>query len=126
VYAGAGISAIALIAASIGIMNIMLVSVTERTKEIGIRKALGARRTSIIAQFLTESVVICILGGIAGIILGIAFGNIITLFTHTATFIPFMWIGIALLVCVLVGIIFGLYPAIKAARMDPIDALRFE
>ncbi|HEY6171014.1 MAG TPA: ABC transporter permease [Candidatus Kapabacteria bacterium] len=126
VYAGAGISAIALIAASIGIMNIMLVSVTERTKEIGVRKALGARRSSIIAQFLTESVIICILGGAVGIILGVAFGNIIAFFTNSPTFIPLTWIGIALFVCVFVGVVFGLYPAIKAARMDPIDALRFE
>src|SRR5207249_4131134 len=80
VYAGAGISAIALIAASIGIMNIMLVSVTERTKEIGIRKALGATRASIISQFLTESVVLCLIGGVIGIILGISLGNMISLF----------------------------------------------
>lgn len=126
VYAGAGISAIALIAASIGIMNIMLVSVTERTKEIGVRKALGARRSSIIAQFLTESVIICILGGAVGIILGIGFGNLIAVFTNSPSFIPFTWVAIALFVCVFVGVVFGLYPAIKAARMDPIDALRFE
>ncbi len=126
VYAGAGISAIALIAASIGIMNIMLVSVTERTKEIGIRKALGARRSSIIAQFLTESTVLCLIGGIIGIILGIALGNIVAIFLHVGTYIPYLWVLIGLLVCTLVGIIFGLYPAVKAARMDPIDALRFE
>ncbi len=126
VYAGAGISAIALLAASVGIMNIMLVSVTERTKEIGIRKALGAQRSSIIGQFLTEAVVLCLLGGIIGIILGVAFGNIVAFFMHTAVYIPFMWIGIGLLVCVFVGVVFGLYPAMKAAKMDPIDALRFE
>ena len=126
VYAGAGISAIALLAASIGIMNIMLVSVTERTKEIGIRKALGATRASIISQFLTESLVLCLLGGIIGIILGIAFGNIVAILMHAAVYIPYLWIGIGLLVCSFVGVVFGLYPAIKAARMDPIDALRFE
>ncbi|HYM36665.1 MAG TPA: ABC transporter permease [Steroidobacteraceae bacterium] len=126
VYAGAGISAIALIAASIGIMNIMLVSVTERTKEIGIRKALGARRSSIIAQFLTESTVLCLIGGVFGIILGIGLGNILALVTHSAVYIPYLWVLIGLLVCTFVGIVFGLYPAIKAARMDPIDALRFE
>ncbi|MBS1904258.1 MAG: ABC transporter permease [Bacteroidetes bacterium] len=126
VYAGAGISAIALIAASIGIMNIMLVSVTERTKEIGIRKALGARRASITAQFLTESVVLCLIGGFIGIILGIGLGNILALVQHTPVYIPYLWVGIGLVVCSLVGVIFGLYPAMKAARMDPIDALRFE
>lgn len=126
VYAGAGISAIALLAASIGIMNIMLVSVTERTKEIGIRKALGATRKSIVMQFLVEAVVICLIGGIFGIILGVAFGNIVALFMESSVYIPVMWIGIGLAVCTFVGIIFGMYPAIKAARMDPIDALRFE
>lgn len=126
VYAGAGISAIALLAASIGIMNIMLVSVTERTKEIGIRKALGATRASITAQFLTESLVICLLGGIVGIVMGIALGNILAFFMHAAVYIPYLWVGIGLLVCSFVGIVFGLYPALKAARMDPIDALRFE
>ncbi len=126
VYAGAGISAIALLAASIGIMNIMLVSVTERTKEIGIRKALGATRSSITAQFLTESTVLCLIGGIIGIIIGIAFGNIVAIFMHAPVYIPYLWIVIGLLVCTFVGIVFGLYPAIKAAKMDPIDALRFE
>lgn len=126
VYAGVGISAIALLAASIGIMNIMLVSVTERTKEIGIRKALGARRSSIVGQFLTEAVVLCLLGGIIGIILGIAFGNIVAIFMSVPLYIPYLWVGIGLVVCTLVGVVFGLYPAIKAARMDPIDALRFE
>jgi putative ABC transport system permease protein len=126
VYAGAGISAIALLAASIGIMNIMLVSVTERTKEIGIRKALGATRASIVSQFLTESTVLCLIGGIIGIILGVALGNILAIFMHASVYIPYLWVVIGLLVCTFVGIVFGLYPALKAARMDPIDALRFE
>ena len=126
VYAGAGISAIALIAASIGIMNIMLVSVTERTKEIGIRKALGATRASIISQFLTESVVLCLIGGVIGIICGIALGNIVAIFMHASVYIPYIWVVIGLLVCSMVGIVFGLYPALKAAKMNPIDALRFE
>lgn len=126
VYAGAGISAIALLAASIGIMNIMLVSVTERTKEIGIRKALGARRSSIIGQFLTEAVVLCLIGGLIGIILGIVFGNLVAVFLKLETYIPYMWVGVGLLTCTFVGIVFGLYPALKAARMHPIDALRFE
>jgi putative ABC transport system permease protein len=125
-FAGFGISAIALIAASIGIMNIMLVSVTERTKEIGIRKALGARRADITGQFLMEAVVLCEIGGIVGIGIGIAFGNIVAIFMKAPVYIPYAWIGIGLLVCSAVGIIFGMYPAMKAARMHPIDALRFE
>ncbi|MEP7235314.1 MAG: ABC transporter permease, partial [Ignavibacteriota bacterium] len=119
VYAGAGISAIALLAASIGIMNIMLVSVTERTKEIGIRKALGATRSSIVSQFLTESTVLCLIGGIIGIILGVLLGNILAFFMHASVYIPYVWVMIGLLVCTFVGIVFGLYPAIKAAKMDP-------
>ncbi len=126
VYAGAGISAIALLAASIGIMNIMLVSVTERTKEIGIRKALGATRASIISQFLTESTILCLIGGIIGIILGVALGNILAFFMQAPVYIPYLWIVIGLVVCTFVGIVFGLYPAVKAAKMDPIDALRFD
>jgi putative ABC transport system permease protein len=125
-YAGIGISAIALLAASIGIMNIMLVSVSERTKEIGIRKALGATKSDITNQFLTEAVVLCELGGVIGIILGVGLGNIIAAFTHSPVFIPYEWVGIGLVVCSLVGIVFGLYPALKAANMAPIDALRFE
>jgi putative ABC transport system permease protein len=125
-YAGFGISAIALLAASIGIMNIMLVSVTERTKEIGIRKAMGAKKSDITGQFLSEAVVLCWIGGIIGIIIGIALGNVIAMLIHADVYVPTMWIFIGLGVCSLVGIVFGLYPAIKAANMHPIDALRFE
>jgi putative ABC transport system permease protein len=125
-YAGFGISAIALLAASIGIMNIMLVSVTERTKEIGIRKALGATKGDITGQFLMEAVVLCEVGGVIGIIIGIALGNVIAIFIHSSVYIPYMWVGIGLAVCSMVGIVFGLYPALKAANMHPIDALRFE
>ena len=125
-FAGIGISAIALLAASIGIMNIMLVSVTERTKEIGIRKALGATKADIKNQFLTEAVVLCELGGIIGIFFGVGLGNIIAAYMGSPVFIPYEWVGIGLLVCSLVGIVFGLYPALKAANMAPIDALRFE
>lgn len=125
-YAGFGISAIALIAASIGIMNIMLVSVTERTKEIGIRKALGATRSDISSQFLMEAVVLCEVGGAIGIVLGIGLGNLVSIFTKTPVYIPYLWIGIGVFVCSLVGIVFGMYPALKAAKMHPIDALRFE
>jgi putative ABC transport system permease protein len=125
-YAGFGISAIALLAASIGIMNIMLVSVTERTKEIGIRKAMGATKMDIAGQFLTEAVVLCEVGGVIGIAIGIGLGNIIALLIHASVYVPTMWVGIGLGVCSLVGIVFGLYPAMKAANMHPIDALRFE
>ena len=125
-YAGFGISAIALLAASIGIMNIMLVSVTERTKEIGIRKAMGATRADITGQFLSEAVVLCWIGGIIGILVGIGLGNVIAVLIHASVYVPTMWIFIGMGVCSLVGIVFGLYPAMKAAKMDPIDALRFE
>ncbi len=125
-YASIGISAIALLAASIGIMNIMLVAVSERTKEIGIRKALGATRSDIVGQFLTEAVVLCEIGGFIGIALGIGLGNLIALLQHSSVFIPYDWVVIGLAVYSLVGVVFGLYPAMKAARMSPIDALRFE
>ena len=125
-YAGFGISAIALLAASIGIMNIMLVSVTERTKEIGIRKAMGATKGAIAGQFLTEAIVLCWVGGIIGIGIGIGIGNILALMLHASVYVPTEWIAIGLGVCSLVGIVFGSYPAIKAANMNPIDALRFE
>lgn len=125
-YAGFGISAIALLAASIGIMNIMLVSVTERTKEIGIRKAMGATKAAIAGQFLTEAVVLCWVGGVIGIAIGILIGNILAIFLHASVYVPTMWIGIGMGVCSIVGIVFGLYPALKAANMSPIDALRFE
>jgi putative ABC transport system permease protein len=125
-YAGFAISAIALLAASIGIMNIMLVSVTERTKEIGIRKALGATKFDIAGQFLTEAVVLCLVGGLIGIAIGIGIGNILAVLIHASVYVPIVWVFVGLGVCVLVGVFFGLYPALKAANMDPIDALRFE
>lgn len=115
-----------ILGAAIGLMNIMLVSVTERTKEIGISKAIGANRTHIRVQFLTEAIVICVMGGILGIILGVLAGNIVTLFLGTPFIIPWLWMTLALVVCVVVGLVSGLYPAIKAARLDPIDALRYE
>lgn len=120
------ISSIALVAAGIGIMNIMLVSVRERTREIGIRRAIGARKSSILTQFLVEAVVICQLGGIIGIILGIAGGNIAAYFFKTAPVIPVDWVILGMLICVAVGVVFGTYPAIKAANLDPIEALRYE
>ncbi|MBP6864168.1 MAG: ABC transporter permease [Candidatus Didemnitutus sp.] len=120
------ISGIALLAAGVGIMNIMLVSVTERTKEIGIRKSLGARRKSILTQFLIEAVTISLMGGVAGILLGIGVGNGLAMLLKAQAVIPWDWAGIGLVVCSGIGIGFGFYPAWKAARLDPIEALRFE
>ncbi|MBK9228493.1 MAG: ABC transporter permease [Ignavibacteria bacterium] len=124
---GAGfISFIAMLAAGIGIMNIMLVSVTERTKEIGIRKAIGAKRSSILTQFLIEAIILCQLGGIIGIILGVVTGNILGIYLSSPVVIPYDWVIIVLVVCSVVGIVLGVYPAYKAAKLDPIDALRYE
>lgn len=117
---------ITLLGASIGLMNIMLVSVTERTREIGIRKSLGATSSAIRNQFLTEAVVICQLGGITGIVLGILIGNGISLAVGGAFIVPWNWIMLGVGLCFLVGLGSGLYPAIKASRLDPIEALRYE
>ncbi len=125
--AGFGIGLITLLGASIGLMNIMLVSVTERTHEIGVRKALGATPMRIRIQFLTEAIVICVIGGVVGIILGLAAGNSVSVFLGNGKFVvPWGWIGMGLALCVSVGIFSGLYPAIKASRLDPVEALRFE
>jgi len=120
------IAAIALLAAGIGIMNIMLVSVTERTKEIGIRKAIGAKKRNILIQFLSESITLSLIGGVAGIILGVIAGNIAGSFLKASAVIPVDWVFIGVMLCVLIGVSFGTYPAYKAANLDPIDALRFE
>ncbi|MCF8305085.1 MAG: ABC transporter permease [Ignavibacteriales bacterium] len=120
------IGAIALLAAGVGIMNIMLVSVTERTREIGIRKAIGARKSNILSQFLFEAIALCLFGGAIGIVLGVMVGNLAgSLLNATAT-IPMDWVGIGVLLCVLIGITFGTYPAFKASNLDPIEALRYE
>ena len=120
------IGIITLFGAAIGLMNIMLVSVTERTKEIGTRKALGATATIIRNQFLIEAVVICQLGGIVGIILGVAVGNITSVFTGGSFIIPWLWILSGIALCMIVGLMSGIFPAAKAAKLDPIEALRYE
>jgi putative ABC transport system permease protein len=120
------VSAIALVAAGVGIMNIMLVSVTERTKEIGIRKSLGARQRDIRMQFLLEALFLSLLGAVAGIILGIAAGNGLAIWLQASVVFPMGWAILGVLVCSAIGVGFGLYPAHKAASLDPIDALRYE
>jgi putative ABC transport system permease protein len=120
------VAAIALLAAGIGIMNIMLVSVTERTREIGIRKSIGAKRSNILVQFLVEAISLSLLGGIVGIVLGVAIGNFAGSFLEATAIIPYDWIFIGVTMCVMIGITFGTYPAYKASNLDPIEALRYE
>jgi putative ABC transport system permease protein len=117
---------VALIVAGIGIMNIMLVSVTERTREIGIRKALGAKRPAILTQFLMEAIVLCNIGGIFGVLIGFGIGNIVTLFTDFAVHVPVEWAVRGVIFCSVVGLIFGMWPAVRASRLAPIEALRYE
>ncbi len=120
---------ITLLGAAIALMNIMMVSVTERTREIGIRKSLGATPGRILQQFLIEAIVICLLGGIGGIILAIPIGNLIAqgISSGNASFIiPWLWMTVGIIICVLVGLFSGIYPAFKASKMDPVEALRYE
>jgi putative ABC transport system permease protein len=120
------VSSIALLAAGVGIMNIMLVSVTERTREIGIRKAIGAQRRDILTQFMIEAVLLSEIGGVVGIILGILGGNVVGILMEVPAVIPWDWATIGLITCSVVGLVFGVYPAWKAASLDPIEALRYE
>lgn len=120
------IGAITLLGAAIGLMNIMLVSVTERTKEIGLRKSLGASSKTILQQFLIEAIVIGQLGGYLGIILGIIIGNVTASIVGTSFIIPWDWMIIGVVLCVIIGILSGIYPARKASKLDPIEALRHE
>ncbi|MBN2614102.1 MAG: ABC transporter permease [Bacteroidales bacterium] len=125
-YGAAVIGLITLLGAAIGLMNIMLVSVTERTREIGIRKALGARRHTIRNQFLFEALVITQIGGLLGIVMGIIMGNLVSFFTHSAFIIPWLWILLGVVISAVVALLSGIIPAVKAARLDPIESLRYE
>jgi putative ABC transport system permease protein len=120
------VSSIALLAAGIGIMNIMLVSVTERTREIGIRRAVGAKKRNIMTQFILEAVVLCEVGGVIGVLLGLAGGNFAAYYFEVPPIIPVDWVIFGLLICSVVGVVFGTYPAVKAAHLDPIESLRYE
>jgi putative ABC transport system permease protein len=124
--AAGAIGMITLIGAAIGLMNIMLVAVSERTREVGLIKAIGGKRKDVRRQFLFESILISILGAIFGIILGVLVGNIFSLVLNTGFVIPWMWVVIGIVICSVVGLAAGIYPAMKASALNPIDALRYE
>lgn len=125
-YATFAIALITLIGAAIGLMNIMLVAVNERTKEIGLIKSIGGKSKDIRAQFLWESILISLLGAVVGILAGILLGNLVALMLKTGFLVPWGWVITGILVCSLVGLLAGLFPAIKASKLDPIEALRYE
>ena len=118
------IAAISLLVGGIGIMNIMLASVTERTREIGIRRAMGAKRRDVVLQFLAETVILSGAGGILGVVLGVAIPNLVTLFSGLPTIVTLWAPPLAFSISAFVGVVFGIYPALRAARMDPVEALR--
>jgi putative ABC transport system permease protein len=116
----------ALIAAGVGIMNIMLVSVKERTREIGIRKAVGARKSWIMTQFIVEAITLCQIGCLVGILFGIGGAGVLSMLISVKIVFPVAWVIASIIICTLMGVSFGAYPAWKAANLDPIDALRYE
>ncbi len=121
------VSGIALVAAGVGIMNIMLVSVTERTREIGVRRAIGAKKRHIMTQFIIEAIVLCEIGGVLGVVLGMAGANALAIYLlKLPPAFPVDWAVIGLLICSVIGVLFGSYPAYKAAHLDPIESLRYE
>jgi putative ABC transport system permease protein len=124
--AAGAIGMITLIGAAIGLMNIMLVAVNERTREVGLIKALGGKKRDVRRQFLFESILISVLGAVFGIILGVLVGNIFSLVLHTGFVVPWLWVVIGIVICSIVGLAAGIYPAMKAASLNPINALRYE
>jgi putative ABC transport system permease protein len=125
-FAAIGIGLITLLGAAIGLMNIMLVTVNERTKEVGLVKSLGANNAAVQQQFLLESIIIAILGGVFGVIVGISMGNLVGYFLGVPFFIPWGWVMGGIVICTIAGLLAGLYPALKAAKLNPIQALRYE
>src|SRR5687768_2607413 len=120
------IGLITLIGAAIGLMNIMLVSVSERTREVGLIKAIGGKRKMVSRQFLMEAVIISLLGAVFGIALGVMVGNLFSMVLKTGFVVPWNWVIYGIVLCSIVGLLAGLYPAMKAGRLNPIDALRYE
>jgi len=120
------VASVGLIVGGIGVMNIMLVSVTERTREIGVRKAIGAKRGNILSQFLIEAVTLSAVGGVIGVLFGSGLSLLMRYGLKMPAVLSFFWIAAALIMCALIGIVFGVYPAWKAARLDPVEALRYE
>jgi putative ABC transport system permease protein len=121
-----GIAGVSLVVGGVVIMNIMLVSVTERTREIGIRKALGARRDDVLLQFLIEAIILALIGGALGVLSGVCFAEVVTAIIGMPSSIKLWAVAAGLFVAATVGVFFGVYPARKAAKLDPIVALRFE